>query len=71
MNRPKVIRVFGSLHDLFFGDGWEDWTRVSIKYGPENVRKVSFVAGKERRQHILDLLPVDKWNEHQKMRVQP
>lgn len=48
---PKIIRVFGSLHDLFFGDGWKDWTRVSIK---NNI--VKYVSGKERPQFKLDLI---------------
>jgi len=55
----KVIRVFGSLYDLFYGDGWEDWTRVSIKKIPDLIKgfnlKTSYVAGKERKQYILDL----------------
>lgn len=41
---PKVIRVFGSLFDLFFGEGFaeENWTRVSIKGDI-----ISYVKGKE------------------------
>lgn len=41
---PKVIRVFGSLYDLFFGDGFEEdkWTRIAIK--GENI---SHVKGRE------------------------
>lgn len=31
MDKIKVYPVYGSLFDLFFGDGWEDWTRVSAK----------------------------------------
>jgi len=36
----KLYPVFGSLIDVFVGEGWENWTRISIKRG-----RIFIVAG--------------------------
>jgi len=36
----KLYSVFGSLIDVFVGEGWENWTRISIKRG-----RIFIVAG--------------------------
>lgn len=36
----KLYRIVGSFYDVFQGEGWENWTRISIKRG-----RVNIVAG--------------------------
>lgn len=42
-NGVKIIPVFGTLYDLFYGEGWTDCTRVSAK------RKHLWVVAGNRR----------------------
>ena len=51
----KVYRVFGSMYDLFFGDGWKDWTRVIIRNG-----EILHKAGKVRSNEVLSKIVVKK-----------
>lgn len=52
MNDIVVKHVYGSLYDLFFGrDGWENWTRVTVKKG-----SVTIVSGAHRNQALLQRL---------------
>ena len=48
----KFYKVHGGpLWDLFFGEGWEDWTRVRILKGDK--LHVMYIAGKERPIGLL------------------
>lgn len=51
---PKIIQVIGAKYDLFFGEGWEDWTRVVIQRGKDG--HVKYHSGKPREQFKLDLV---------------
>ena len=48
----KILRVkkFNTF-DVFFGEGWEDWTRFFFHEG-----KLVFVAGTKRTLHEIRLL---------------
>lgn len=59
----KVYPITGSLIDLFFGDGWDDWTRVyvSAKVGHPVTRKDVTVLGGAKRSVALLVASVEAW----------
>jgi enolase len=38
----KLYPIFSTLVDVFTGEGWENWTRISIKRG-----KIQVLAGNQ------------------------
>lgn len=59
----KLLAVYGSLFDVFIGDGWEGWSRVSVK------RDRVFVVGGlllTAEQLSLTLNEVKAWREKQR-----
>jgi hypothetical protein len=45
----KLYPVFGSLIDVFQGEGWETWTRISYKKG-----RVFVVAGLPLTEEVIN-----------------
>lgn len=44
----KLYPVFGSLIDVFQGEGWETWTRISYKKG-----RVFVIAGLPLTEEVM------------------
>lgn len=52
----KVYPITGSLVDLFFGDGWEDWSRIYVttKVGhPVRKQDITIMGGAKRSMSLL------------------
>lgn len=45
----KLYFIYGTLVDVFLGDGWKNWSRVSIKRGTATV-----IAGAQLPDHVLN-----------------
>lgn len=42
----KIIKHVHGMYDVFFGDGWENWTRIQVKKDKHFGRiYINYVAG--------------------------
>ena len=47
MNDPKVLRVTGNIIDVFWGEGWSNWSRVRKAKDKSGRLLLIHLAGKQ------------------------